>query len=204
MPRYKMFYSAFVRQYSEEYWNFGIRIFKQNPYGGKDELATMEWQGDPSNCHWYAGRVEPRRIYAPEQLYTLGSILTTLLGDQETGIYSVPEFVLQRMQEKGWTEVVYDPRFSENMPLDSLLPSSFYSWGDTENAVSVVAETEEAARALIHKKMDEYGYKESKEKWIAAGEQVKLLHTGTRIDKTTAQEMLESPVWYKKESERNA
>lgn len=203
MARYKMFYSGYVRQ-EGKYSHFGIRIFRQSPYGGKDEMATLEWQGEASNCHWYAGRIEPYCINAPEQLYTLGSILTTLLGDQETTVYGIPEFVLQRMQEKGWTEVVYDPRFSENMPLDSLLPSSFHSWGDSENCVSVVAETEEEARALIHKKMDSYGYKESKETWIAAGEKVVIKLTGTRIDKTRVQEMLESPAWYKKEEERNA
>jgi hypothetical protein len=202
MARYKYFYNSYCRQ-DGRYWHFGIRIFKNTHYGDKQELATLEWQGSEGNAHWYGGAIIPHNFMYPEQLFTLGSVLTTLLGRKDTGVYGNPEFVLQCMREKGWTEVIYDARVDTYVPLSEVMPSSFHKWADSEHTASVVAETADEARVLLHAKMDEYGYVETKERWIAAGETVDILFTGTRVDKTTVQETMESPYWYKRLEDRS-
>jgi hypothetical protein len=200
MARYKYFYQGFLRD-EGHYSHFGLRIFKKGSYGIQ-EMATLEWQGDKSNSHWYAGHINMDRVSTPAVLFSVGSALQTLLGDKDFSIYSCPEEVIQKMQEKGWKGSIYDPRFSEQVPLAEVLPSNYHKWGDTVHAVSVVARDEAEARAMIHAKLDEYNYVTAKEQWVEAGERVELLYTGTRVDKTSAQKMLESPFWYKRPEER--
>jgi hypothetical protein len=200
MARYKYLYTAYI-QTDGHYSHFTLKIFKQTPYS-QEEMCSLEWQGDRSNCHWYAGRIHIERASAPTHLYSVGTMLETLFGDRDFSIYANPEEVIQKMVAKGWKEAIYDPRFSSYVPLAEVPGSDYHKWGDTEHCVSVVARDQAEAIVLIHAKMDEYRYVESKEKWIAAGEQVTLEYTGTRVDKTGVWEMLESPAWYKKPEER--
>ena len=201
MPRCKYLFSSYIQD-EGQYYFFGLRIFKKGSYGVQ-ELATLKWQGDRSSSYWYAGHIEMGRVSTPAVLFSIGNTLQTLLGDNEFNIYSCPEEVLTKMQEKGWKESIYDPRFSEWIPLENVLPSNYHEWGDTEKAVSVVARDEAEAREKIHAKMDECHYVTSKERWVEAGEHVELRYAGTRVEmKVSAWEMLERPYWYKKPEDR--
>lgn len=199
MARYNYSYSGYTYQH-ERYSFFGIRIFRHN-HDRIEEIGTIEWQGDPGNSYWYAGDIKTTRTSNPESLILFGNVLQRLVGEQ--GCYSNPEFVLQQMQAKGWSEVIYDPRFSNFVKLTELLPATFNRYGDDQHCVSVVTETLEEARQMIHSEMEKYGYKEAKVNWIAGGEVVNFLYGGNRVEKTTTQEMLESPYWYKKPEDRN-
>ena len=198
MARYNYAYSGYYTK--ELYSFFGIRIFRYN-HGRIEELGTIEWQGDSSSSYWYAGDIKAARTSNPESVVLFGNLLVRLVGEQ--GCYSNPEFVLQQMQEKGWSEVIYDPRFSDFIKLEEVPPATFNRYGDDQHCVAVVAESIEEARQKIHSEMDKYGYKEAKVNWVAGGENVIFLYAGTRVEKTTAQEMLGSPYWYKKPEDRN-
>ena len=199
MARYNYAYSGYQYQH-DQYSFFGFRIFRYN-HGRIEELGSIQWQGDPGNSYWYAGDIKPAHTSNPESVVLFGNLLVRLVGEQ--GCYSNPEYVLQQMQEKGWSEVIYDPRFSTFIKLEEVPPATFHKYGDDQHCVAVVAESIEEARKCIHIEMDKYGYKEAKVNWVAGGEVVNFLYAGTRIEKTTAQEMLESPFWYKKPEDRN-
>ena len=158
------------------------------PGRGGDYDVQLDWQAntrpDPErDRHWYAFTYEIRAArleFAERALRTLRRLQGR--GEKALRFHSHldPVDVLARLRALRAVEVVYDPRVSELVPLDQLLPPDVHDWRDDYRAMGrphcttgCLARTEREAHAGIAAELAQNErYQEYLIAWLQAGRPV--------------------------------
>jgi hypothetical protein len=154
MAKKNLYFCGFKKSDSS-YLHAEICVFANNPHGSCWDGVRFTWQANRDGEHknWYGFRVEMEaRLlnHLNQQIHIARRIMT-----ENTNWETPPDVILDRL-EKIATEVVYDSRLSQYIPLSEIMPASVLAWRDNWQAmgkasctVGCLAETREEAQDLI-------------------------------------------------------
>ncbi len=178
---------------SREFLHAEILVFPANPCASCYEGISFTWQADADKDSWYAFHVsiEAGSLYKLNEKVKLAR---RVMG--RTRWDTQPGDVLDRLGRIA-TEVTYDCRLSQHVPLSEVLPASFLAWRDDYRRMSkgsctvgCIAESEDRARIqLLLNLAKAPHYQEYMMEWLQAGQPIVCLDD-KRPDTTSARERL--------------
>lgn len=175
------------------YQHLTLQVFHESLFT-PDGYVTFTWQTDDDNDRWYAGEViiNCRCHTKLQEAYKLAARLTRNMNGYEFSLADI----LGRLDRIRAVEVAYDPRLSENLPLDQIAPAHLRRYMDNykvyENGsrfgcgirYAVLAANEEEAKKEILKKAAEDGDTDFITRFIEANQPVFYSSTD-RVPNTT-------------------
>jgi hypothetical protein len=175
------------------YEHFEIQVFYQNFLFTSETTVAITWQTDQNSSRWYGCNIQLNSSDSEmlEKSYKLAQRVIRGLEGRD------PEHVLDRLETLKATEVVYDSRVSEFVPLAKVAGPEKKRWmdhwqrmGRSHCHIAVVAETEDEARKLILKEAAERNETRFISQFIDAGQPV-FTNGDCQPDTTPARERVQ-------------